>query len=42
MLHREMIAVFCEIYTKHTNIMSCQKVKYVTLRLVVHIITTKL
>ena len=42
MLYREIIAVCSEIHTKHINTLCGQKVVFVNLKLVVHIVTTGL
>jgi hypothetical protein len=40
MLYREIIAVCCEINTKHINTLCGQNVELFTVKLVVHVITT--
>ena len=40
MLYREIIAVCSEIRIKHVNTVCGQNVGYVTVKLVVHIVTT--
>ena len=42
MLYREKIAVFCQIHTKHINILCGQNVGLLNVKLVVHIVTTGL
>ena len=42
MLHREIMAVCSEIHTKHMNTQCGQKVAFVNVKLVVHIVTTGL
>ena len=42
MLYREIIAVYSEMNTKHINTLCRQKVEFVMLNLVVHIVTTGL
>jgi len=42
MLYREIIAVCFEILTKHINTMSGQKVESLSVKLMVHIVTTGL
>jgi len=42
MLYREIIAVCCQIYTKHINTVCGQKVELLNVKLVVHIVTTGL
>ena len=42
MLHRELIAVFSEIHTKHINTLCGQYVELLNVKLVVHIVTTGL
>ena len=42
MLYREIIAVCSEIHTKHINTQCGQKVAFVNVKLVVHIVTTGL
>jgi hypothetical protein len=42
MLYREVIAVFSHINTKHINILFGQNVKFLNVKLVVHIVTTGL
>jgi hypothetical protein len=42
MLYREIIAVCFEIHTKHINTLCGQKVEFVNVKLVVHIVTTGL
>jgi len=42
MLYREIIVVCSEIHTKHINKLRGQKVEFVNLKLVVHIVTTGL
>jgi len=42
MLHREIIAVCSEIYTKHTNTLCGQNVELLNVKLVVHIVNTGL
>jgi hypothetical protein len=40
MLYREIIAVCSEIHTKHINKLCGQNVGFVSVKLVVHIVTT--
>jgi len=40
MLYREIIAVCCEIHTKHKNSQCGQNVQLLNVKLVVHIVTT--
>jgi hypothetical protein len=40
MLYREIIAVFSEIHTKHTNTLCGQNVELLNVKLAVHIVTT--
>jgi hypothetical protein len=40
MLYREIIAVCSQIHTKHTNTLCGQNVKLLSVKLVVHIVTT--
>ena len=42
MLYAEMIAVCSEIHTKHINTVCEQNVILLTVKLVVHIVTTRL
>jgi hypothetical protein len=42
MLYREIIAVCSQIHTKHIIALSGQNVEFVTVNLVVHIVTTDL
>ena len=42
MLYRELIAVFSEIHTKHINTVCGQNVELLSVKLVVHIVTTGL
>ena len=42
MLYREIIAVFSQIHTKHINTLCGQKVEFINVKLVVHIVTTGL
>jgi len=42
MLYREIIAVCSQIHTKHINTLCGQNVKFVNVRLVVHIVATEL
>ena len=42
MLYREIIAVSAQIHTQHTNTLCGQNVEYLTLKLVVLIVTTGL
>ena len=42
MLYREIIAFCSEIHTKHINTLCGQKVEFVNVKLVVHIVTTEL
>jgi len=42
MLYREIMAVCSEIHTKHINKLCGQNVEIVTVKLVVHIVTTGL
>jgi hypothetical protein len=41
-LYREIIAVCSEIHTKHINTLCGQNVEFVSVELVVHIVTTSL
>ena len=40
MLHREIIAVFSQIHTKHINTLCGQNVESLNVKLAVHIVTT--
>jgi len=42
MLYREIIAVTSQIHTKHINIVCGQNVELLNVKLVVHIVTTRL
>jgi len=42
MLYREVITVGSQIHTKHINTLCGQKVEFVYVKLVVHIVTTGL
>jgi len=42
MLHREIISVFSQIYTKHINTLCGQNVELLNVKLVVCILTTGL
>jgi len=42
MLYRELMAVCSEIHTKHTNTLCEQKVEFVNIKLLVHIVTSGL
>jgi len=42
MLHRKIISVCFQVHTKHTNALCGQNVKFVNVKLVVHIVTTGL
>ena len=42
MLYREIIAVCCEIHTKHVNKLCEQNVELLNVKLAVHIVTTGL
>jgi hypothetical protein len=42
MLYREIIAVFSQIYTKHVDALCGQNVELLSVKLVVHIVTTGL
>jgi len=42
MLYREIIVVCSEIHTKHENTLCWQNVEFVSVKLVVHIVTTGL
>jgi hypothetical protein len=42
MLYREIITVFSQIHTKHTNTLCGQNVELLNVKLVVHIVTTGL
>jgi len=42
MLCREIIAVWSQIHTKHMNTVCGQNVEFVSVKLVVHIVTTGL
>jgi len=42
MLYREIIAVCSEIHTKHINTLCGQNVELLNVKLVVHIVTTRL
>jgi len=42
MLYRETIAVYSQIHTKHINTLSGQNEEFVNVKLVVHILTTRL
>jgi hypothetical protein len=42
MLYREIIAVYSEIHTKHTNTLCGQNVQLLNVKLVVHIVITGL
>jgi len=39
MLYREIIAVYCQIHTKHINTLCGQNVEFVNVKLAVHIVT---
>jgi len=41
MLYREIIAVCCQIHTKHINTLRAQNVEFVNVKLAVHIVTTE-
>jgi len=41
-MHREIIAVFSEIHTKHINTLCVQNVELLNVKLAVHIITNGL
>jgi len=40
MLHKEIIAVCCEIHKKHINTLCGQNVESLNVKLTVHIVTT--
>ena len=40
MLYREIIAVYSQIHTKHTNTLCGQNVELLNVKLAVHIVTT--
>ena len=42
MLYREVIAVFSQIHTKHINTVCGQNVELLSVKLVVHMVTTGL
>ena len=42
MLYKEIIAVCCEIHTKHINILYGQNLELLSVKLVVHIMTSGL
>jgi len=42
MLYKEIIAVYCEIHTKHINTLCPQNVEMLSVKLAVHIVTTGL
>jgi hypothetical protein len=42
MLYREIIAVYSEIHTKHINTAVWENVELLSVKLVVHIVTTRL
>jgi hypothetical protein len=42
MLYSEIIAVCSQIHTKHINTLCGQKIEFVNVKLVVHIVTTGL
>jgi len=42
MLYREIMAVCCEIHTKHINTLCGENVELLNVKLVVHIVTTGL
>jgi len=42
MLYREIMAVYSQIHTKHTNTLCGQNVEMLNVKLVVHIVTTGL
>ena len=42
MLYREIIAVYSQTHTKHTNTLCGQNVKLLNIKLAVHIVTTLL
>ena len=42
MLYREIIAVCSQIHTKHINALCGQNVEFLTVKMVVHIVTTGL
>ena len=42
MLYREIIAVCCQIHTKHTNTLCGQNVELLNVKLAIHIVTTGL
>jgi len=42
MLYREIIAVCCEIHTKHINAESGQNVELLNVKLLIHVLTTGL
>jgi len=42
MLHKEIIAAFSQIYTKHINTLCGQNVELLDVKLAVHIVTTGL
>jgi hypothetical protein len=42
MLYREIMAVCCQIHTKHINTLCGQNVELLNVKLVVHIVTTGL
>jgi hypothetical protein len=39
MLYREIIAVYSQIHTKHTNTLCGQNIEFVNVKLAVHIVT---
>jgi len=42
MLYREIIAVCCQIHTKHVSILCGQNIELLNVKLAVHIVTTGL
>jgi len=42
MLYREILAVFSQIHTKRINTLCGHNVEFLTVKLVVHIVTTEL
>jgi len=42
MLYREIIAVCSHIHTKHINTLCGQNIEFVSVKLAIHIVTTRL
>jgi hypothetical protein len=42
MLYTEIIAVYTDIHTKHTNTVCGQNVEFMNVKMAIHIVTTEL